>query len=120
MILSAFNYITLAFTITAQIFMHHDISTEAPHKEYKVTELYAAPNPSSGFFTIHLPPAAENESSIYFTIIDLTGKTVLERYMKTRPADGRINVDLSTVGAGVYFVKMKWNRKPATLRVVVH
>jgi hypothetical protein len=63
------------------------------------------PNPSNGIFTLH-----NNDYSINtIQITDVSGKIVYRKKYETW--ESPINIDLSNLSKGVYFINLIWRRK---------
>ncbi len=70
-----------------------------------------SPNPTNDFVTLELT------NEIYFIkIFDQTGKCVLEQTSNT----GKVQINLTTLTAGLYFIQASGNKKTLTGKVIKH
>jgi photosystem II stability/assembly factor-like uncharacterized protein len=71
-------------------------------------ELTIFPNPSSGLIVF---TGVNNPSSVRITVTDLTGKVLLE-------VSGKTTVDVSTLGKGIYLVRVQDESKISTIKLM--
>ncbi len=69
-------------------------------------EIY--PNPAYDHVYIKLPAALNGNANI--EVIDITGKTVYSRNLSLSPSINTINLNLSSLEEGVYFVQLHHNK----------
>ncbi len=98
-------FLFLLTTIFSQT-MGQPIKNEfLPHHEHQENStLFIGPNPTTGEVSMKCDALEGKES--YLTVLDISGRTVLERYIKRFPEDGRISIDLSEFAAGIYIIRI--------------
>lgn len=62
------------------------------------------PNPTGGMITVDIPRLAGSAQQIYSRLLDITGRAV--RYPQNVAVGGRVELDLSGLPAGVYFLQL--------------
>jgi hypothetical protein len=70
------------------------------------------PNPNSGYFTVDLNNGLNNTVEV----TDLTGRVIVSNSSK----DDRININISTLVNGIYYVKIQSNNAVEVIKVVKH
>jgi hypothetical protein len=80
------------------------------------SELSLYPNPSSGI--IHLEANNIDAAKATFTVMDVTGRIIIEQEMKCNNKNISISFDLSNVSAGMYVVELRAGEKFLTTKLV--
>ncbi|KAA9333109.1 T9SS type A sorting domain-containing protein [Hymenobacter busanensis] len=78
----------------------------------------AYPNPASGSFTLNLP-ALKGERSANLTLLNTLGQQVQVRTLPLEAAGTQTQVDVSTLAAGVYTLRVQAGTQVATKQIVV-
>jgi hypothetical protein len=84
------------------------LKTQSFEKDTPTFELF--PNPAQHFITIN----SVLDEKISITIYDVNGREVI----KTSSADKQKSIDISTISAGIYFVKIIGSEKTETLKFI--
>ena len=78
-------------------------------------EIY--PNPSNGNFSILINDYASSEFDI--TIIDLTGKIILQETYISKSGENELNIRLSDVSNGLYMLNIRKGDKNVTRKLFI-
>ena len=84
----------------------------------ELKQLFVVPNPNKGHFQIHINEQTMDEA-IFFQIIDVTGKLVLE-VNKTHISNGIMSIDISNQPEGMYFVRIVTPKKVFIEKIITN
>ena len=75
------------------------------------------PNPSNGIFTIF---GNINNDNAELKILNITGSLLLQK--KLLSVNGTIleTIDISRFSKGIYFMKITYNKKENTTKIIIH
>jgi hypothetical protein len=79
--------------------------------------LLVYPNPSNGLFSLTFNLGAATEAQLLVT--DLTGKMVYTRNLEIAKNGDTLELDFSTLGKGIYFLKVKADGKTTTRKLTI-
>jgi hypothetical protein len=83
----------------------------------KLEKLVFSPNPSDGKFTLKFKAPKEAKTDIL--IYNITGKIVFEESIKKFKGDYEKEVDISSEGAGTYFLKIQQGESFKTKKIII-
>jgi hypothetical protein len=81
-------------------------------QETELPGISISPNPGNGVFVVHL----SDELDVRLTLTDPTGKQLLEFASQNLPS---VPLDLSTMTAGIYFLKVQGKSQSTTIRLII-
>ncbi len=91
------------------------IIPEVSIKEQKM-EVSIFPNPTNGILNIKLN---NNSNNISLKLISLTGSTIYKNNYKTEQNNNLINLDLSNLSAGTYFLKIQDDKSVKVKKIII-
>lgn len=84
----------------------NDIATSVSQQNKQQLSVY--PNPSNGVFSIQLSPLSEN---MEISVLDVTGRVV---HSESAISTSQLDIDLTHVSNGIYFLRMSENGVPGS------
>ena len=76
-----------------------------------ITEMHAYPNPTGGIIRFAIPDKAQE---LHFTLYNMLGKNVMEgKVQKRNPS-----IDVSHIVNGIYMLRMRYNDKQKTIKLI--
>ncbi len=100
------------------ILVVNDLSTAVRDPETEGSWLSVFPNPSSGRVVIKMEAAQGGLSDI--TVADMLGKTVYSRAQHVQAGQNEIELDLSEMEGGIYFIKASVNGRSHVTKLIVN
>jgi len=83
--------------------------------ESKFDNLQTYPNPTSGVLTIS---SSNNLTKAQVSIYDITGRMLVRNMNKTQVSNNKINIEMSSIASGVYFVTIEDNIYKSTIKII--
>ena len=77
------------------------------------------PNPSSGSFTVSFKEVLAHDLNVLVTVNDFTGRKVFETTFEKTGELFLQNIDLTSLPAGVYFLKLSYGRDAVTRKIIM-
>ena len=84
----------------------------------EMTNLEVYPNPNNGLFSIRFITAEEGTATV--TMYDAAGKEVVRRQNTTVEGQNSVEVDMTTLSAGIYVLKVQKGGSVVTTKVVIN
>ncbi len=91
-------------------------SIDNQHEVNGNMNLTAFPNPAEGTVNIKIPIALKNAE---LSVVNLTGKTIKSKKIEKTNADEIIRMDLNTIPAGLYLIKITTASQTLTTRFII-
>ena len=101
-----------------------DGSTDGPVEEIEVpvsfedTGFAIFPNPAADAATLEIPMT--EEADVQIAVLDPAGRAAVQTTQSLGKANNRVNLDLSRLAAGIYFVQVRNGSETATRKLVVN
>lgn len=111
---NAINYNLVVKLYVNDLLSFNEAATE--ENEDLVIVLY--PNPTSDKINVHY--SSETGHPVLMNIIDLTGKLVSQKKVKSEVGDNLFSFDLSTLVKGIYFLQIEDGMKIGTRQFIVN